>query len=82
MALLFLICHFRNEKGTGAEMYPTIVSELVTENAPASGHFSRPVSVTESNSTQFLLVSKKWLVYRLECVLGVFVTCVIGTLRS
>ena len=82
MALLFLICHFRNEKGTGAEMYPTIVSELVTENAPASGHFSRPVSVTESNATQFLLVSKKWLVYRLECVLRVFVTCIIGTLRS
>ena len=49
----------QKRKGNWTEMYPTIVSELVTENAPASGHFSRPVSVTESNSTQFVLVSKK-----------------------
>ena len=31
-----LICHFRNEEGTGAEMYPTIVSGIVTGEAAVS----------------------------------------------
>ena len=30
------IYHFRNEKGTGAEMRPAIVSGMVTGDAPAS----------------------------------------------
>ena len=31
-----LICHFTNEKRTGAEMYPAIVSGIVTGEAPVS----------------------------------------------
>ena len=31
-----LICHFTNEKRTGAEMYPAIVSGIVTGEAPVN----------------------------------------------
>ena len=31
-----LICHFRNEKRTGAEMYPAIVSGIATGEAPVN----------------------------------------------
>ena len=31
-----LICHFRNEKRTGAEMYPAIISGIVTGEAPVN----------------------------------------------
>ena len=31
-----LICHFTNEKRTGTEMYPAIVSGIVTGEAPVS----------------------------------------------
>ena len=33
---LFVIRHFRNEKGAGAKMCPAIVSGIVTGDAPAS----------------------------------------------
>ena len=35
MAYLTSIRHFRNEKGTGAEMRPAIVSGIVTVDGPA-----------------------------------------------
>ena len=35
MAYLTSIRHFRNEKGTGADMRPAIVSGIVTMDAPA-----------------------------------------------
>ena len=31
-----LICHFRNEKRTGAEMYPAIVSGIAAGEAPVN----------------------------------------------
>ena len=36
MELTKLICHFTNEKRTGAEMYPAIVSGIVTGEAPVN----------------------------------------------
>ena len=35
MAYLTSIRHFRNEKGTGADMRPAIISGIVTMDAPA-----------------------------------------------
>ena len=33
---VYLLCHFRNERGTGAEMRSAIVSGIVSRNAPVS----------------------------------------------
>ena len=33
---LEIVCHWRNKKGTGAEMRPAVVSGIVTGHAPVS----------------------------------------------
>ena len=56
------IYHFRNEKGTGAEMRPAIVSGIVTGNTGNQFFSLSLVTVPEVfakvNSTQVPLVSK------------------------
>lgn len=49
-----LICHFRNEKGTGTKMYPTIVSGIVAAEAPVSF----PVSISFLKWRIFTFISQ------------------------
>ena len=51
-----LICHFRNEKRTGAEMYPAIVSGIVTGEAPVN--FQQSQKFLRKLTRPSLLVSK------------------------
>ena len=50
---LCAIFHYRNERGTGAEMYPAVVSGIVTGDAPISYwpiFFSLPLVTVNQNS--------------------------------
>ena len=55
-----VICHFRNEKGTGVEMHPAIVCGIVTGDMPVSywlifspSLVTVPKVYAKVNSTQF-----------------------------
>ena len=57
---VYLLCHFRNEKGTGAEMRSPIVSGIVTRNAPVSYWlFFSPVPSSSPSLPEVFLFSMR-----------------------